>query len=425
MFAQRVAVVFVALLPCVAVAQEIPWQAERVMLRRDGVRAGRPVAGYLVRQGKELLADSLYTVLRADGGLLELGDNCGWVARVDVVRLRDAAAYFTARIKEEPTAAKWYGRRAVATMAHKYGTGLTIPLDTPGQAARPSDLPLDDLRQAVRLDPDNAERRAGLAAAYMVCGQLDTAAEECEAIIRLAPKDAESYVGRGCLRVARNDVKGALADFEKAVELDPSSLGARDALGMAYHAAGQMEKVKASLRRLAEMPATTSSDHKRRANARSITGDMDGMLADLAEVVRLDPADVETRRQRGGILRERGEYRAALADFRWIARLRPGDPDAVRREAFLLATCQDEALRDGRRAVELAKRAHAQGGGDPDIYTLGTLAAAHAEVGDFASAVAAQKRAIQSLEGKPNYYDEIGGFQWWLKQYEREAPRRE
>lgn len=406
MIARRVAVLVVALLPCVAVAQEIPWQAERVMLRHDGVRAGRPVAGHLVRQGDELSANKVYTVLRADGGLLELGDNYGWVAQADVVKMAEAKAYFTARIKEEPKVAKWYGRRATATMSHKYGTNITYPIGPKGQdkpAALPADLSLDDLREAVRLDPDDVARRSVLSAAYAVCGQLDAAAEECEAILHLAPNDAQSYLSRGVLRAARKDATGAVSDLEKAVELDPTSLGARDALGMAYHLAGQPALVRTSLRLLAEMPATTASDHKRRANARGITGDTDGMFADLTEVVRLDPADVNTRRQRGSMLRERGEYRAALAEYRWIARHRPIDEDIERMEAFLLATCEDDALRDGRRAVELAERALALSGNAPDAYTLGTLAAAYAEVGDFAEAVATQKRAMKALEGQPNY----------------------
>jgi hypothetical protein len=59
--------------------------------------------------------------------------------------------------------------------------------------------------------------------------------------------------------------------------------------------------------------------------------------------------------------------------------------------AWLLATFRDSAYRDGKLALRLAMKTD-----DPD-----TLAAAYAEVGEFDDAVAAQQRAIDELERKP------------------------
>ena len=61
--------------------------------------------------------------------------------------------------------------------------------------------------------------------------------------------------------------------------------------------------------------------------------------------------------------------------------------------AYALATSPDSRLRDGPRAVELARRA-AAGSGEGLPNVLDTLAVAYAETGDFALAREAAHRAI-------------------------------
>jgi tetratricopeptide (TPR) repeat protein len=74
-------------------------------------------------------------------------------------------------------------------------------------------------------------------------------------------------------------------------------------------------------------------------------------------------------------------------------RLNPNDVNAISGYALLLASCPRENLRDGKKAVELAKKAcDLSQGKNPRPFIV--LAAAHAECGDFPEAIKWVKKAI-------------------------------
>ncbi len=112
--------------------------------------------------------------------------------------------------------------------------------------------------------------------------------------------------------------------------------------------------------------------------------------------------DVEPYLDRARQCHDRGDYGRALAEYHELVRLLPTEPEGYNGLAWILATCPDAKFRNGTRAVQYARKAvdlHAKSD-DPDepdsiLSTLGaveyqrTLAAAHAEAGDFAAALTA------------------------------------
>ena len=90
--------------------------------------------------------------------------------------------------------------------------------------------------------------------------------------------------------------------------------------------------------------------------------------------------------------------------------------------AWMMATCDDERFRDPKRSLQFAKKAIELNGGE-DFQLLDTMAAAHANAGQFNYAVTEQQRAIEMATGKATGR-ELYDLKQRLQQYSQQAPHR-
>ena len=179
--------------------------------------------------------------------------------------------------------------------------------------------------------------------------------------IRENPNDATAHYRRGLAYEQLSNRDRALEDFNSAIRLDPE-------LAAAYHHRGNIF---------------------RRRNV------LVSALEDYDAALRLMPDVPAVLVDRAVAHRRRGSFALSLADFDRAIRLEPQSAEAHDGLAWLAAICPDPAFRDGVQAVLHAQLACELSGWEIPSF-IATLAAAHAEAGNFTEAVRLQRQYLES-----------------------------
>ncbi|PYK91763.1 MAG: hypothetical protein DME35_01160 [Verrucomicrobia bacterium] len=120
---------------------------------------------------------------------------------------------------------------------------------------------------------------------------------------------------------------------------------------------------------------------------------IDSAIFHFQKALSIQPDYIAASNDLGVLLASKGEIKEAIAAWQQSLSFDPENADAANNIAWVRATAADPDLRDGREALELAQRA-LRGGGE-NAVVLRTLAAAQAENGQFAKAIATCQRGEQ------------------------------
>jgi tetratricopeptide (TPR) repeat protein len=150
-------------------------------------------------------------------------------------------------------------------------------------------------------------------------------------------------------------------------------------------------------------------------------GRVDEAVAHWRAALKLNPGDALAWYDLGVAGSQAGRVEEAVNDYEKALEFEPDLTAAGDKLAWILATSPIPALRDGPKAVALARRTNQITGGTNPKY-LGTLAAADAAVGNFTEAVAILQDALQMpvpandpgitnvLQGELRFYEERTTF---------------
>jgi len=103
------------------------------------------------------------------------------------------------------------------------------------------DRGLQEILQAVALDPDHIPALVSLASIYLKRDQPQTARQYAEKAAKLAPEDFATHVMLGRVFLDSDDAAGAAREFETAVRLAPNSPEAHFSLATAYAKLGRKD----------------------------------------------------------------------------------------------------------------------------------------------------------------------------------------
>jgi protein O-mannosyl-transferase len=174
--------------------------------------------------------------------------------------------------------------------------------------------------------------------------------------LAVTPDSDVAHAGLGGILFVRGQIEESIDHYESALRLRDGNAAAHFGLGRALAA---KQKTDAAIFHFQK--------------ALSIQPDYIGASNDL-----------------GVLFASKGEIKEAVAAWEQSLSFDPDNADAANNIAWVCATVADADLRDGRKALELAQIALRAGGENPVV--LRTLAAAQAENGQFAEAIATCQR---------------------------------
>ncbi|MGB8805110.1 MAG: tetratricopeptide repeat protein, partial [Chthoniobacterales bacterium] len=271
------------------------------------------------------------------------------VASLATLTWRQAATYTDIETLWRTTLA----RNPECWMAH---TNIGLVLFQKGQI----DDAIAHYRSALQMQPDWWDAEYNLGTALLAKGQIDEAILHCEKAVSMRPTDPDAQVSLGNILLQKGRIDEAIPHYQKAITVRPDYFLARYGLGHAL-----LEK-----------------------------GDLDSAIQVCRSALLLRPLDADCHTTLAIALEEKGNRGEAIQHYQKALELAPSSIPTLTNLAWLLATSHDASVRNGLKAVELAKQADQLAGGT-NTLVLRTLAAAYAENGEFANAIRTAQSAMQ------------------------------
>ena len=208
--------------------------------------------------------------------------------------------------------------------------------------------------------------------------------------------------------------------WQETLRSNPDSWMAHVNLGNHLALEGQVDGAISHFRQALQINPNQWDAHISYGTALAQTGDLAGAINQYEAALRSKPDDELARVNLGIALWQSGRSAEAIPHFQKVLERAPNDLTAQKYLAWVLATNPEAALRNGARAVELARQANILTGGEnPGV--LHTLAAALAETGRFPEALATAQRALLRAEANPRL---AGQIQYEMTFYQAGRPLR-
>ena len=212
-----------------------------------------------------------------------------------------------------------------------------------------------------------------------------------------------AHTNLGLMLMDRAQLDDALSHFRTALDIRSSTLLPHYDLnftliltdiGNVLARKGRLEEAIAAFRLAIEFNPGYPDAHYDLGVALFQRRDLDGAIAELQTVLSLHPNDPGTNTSLANVLVQKGLLREAANHYETALQSEPDSPLPLNNLAWLMSAGLDDSLRNGARAVELARKANRISKQNNPFYVR-TLAAAYAETGQFDVAIETAQTASE------------------------------
>lgn len=248
-------------------------------------------------------------------------------------------------------------------------------------------------RRALEVDPDYAKAHYNLGLLLQRMGQSEAAADHYRAALDARPYFADAHNNLGNIDFDRGALEQALQSYQQALAIDPEHARAHLNIGNLFHLERKLDRAKEHFRQAIQRNPSFAEPHYRLGVVVEQQGQFSQAVACYRRAIQIRPDHAEAHYRIASPLIRLGKPVVAITHLNKALDLRPKWPPPRNNLAWVLATHPDSAIRDGREAVRHAELA-AEYAGRREAGYLDTLAAAHAETGNFDEAIRIAEEAV-------------------------------
>ncbi len=262
---------------------------------------------------------------------------------------------------------------------------------------------------ALEVTKNNAIMHERYASVMVKEGKLDEAISHYTEALRIKPKLYFVCNNLGLVLLGQGKIDQATLCFEEALRLKPDYPFALNNLGKSLAAQGKMDEAVAYLEKAIRSDPDYPQSYYNIALLKIRQKEYSQAVGYLKEVLQRRPDWPDVCSNLAEAYFSEGDIKQAVYYWRRALELNPQDIKTLNNLAWILATAEDETIRNPNDALKYARKTSELVGPYQQPVFLDTLAAAYAAAGNFPEAVKTAEEAIKLAEAadKKSFADEI------------------
>lgn len=244
--------------------------------------------------------------------------------------------------------------------------------------------------RALEVAPRNSVAHHALGATLAAQGEVAAAVTHYQAALAIDPAYDTVHINLGCILADQGRLQEARSHIEQVLARNPHHARAHRCLGNILFAQGNHAEAASQYELAWQFQPDVGDTIESLVKVWSPPA-VPSALPGLRRILDLLPT-ADARARAAVAWAGQGKVAYAVQGYRAALALESQSPETLNNLAWLLATCPESGLRDGAEAVRLAEQACELTQYRRTVM-VGTLAAAYAEAGRLADAVAAAQKA--------------------------------